>query len=102
MKKETCKKLPADADAVKAGNITPEELKKLSEVDIRTVNAKDLVDIGDVRINQELPVKERVLDYIRQVKNPYCYISHGVVVKIGFSGTRKLEECLSACISREA
>lgn len=79
-----------------------EELQELAAVEIRTVKPEELVDMDTVKINQELPVAERVQDYIRQIKNPYCYKSHGVVVKITFAGTKTLEECLGACISMEA
>ena len=79
-----------------------EELQVLAAVDVRDVKSEELVNIENVHINMELPVKERVADYVRQIKNPYCYISHGVVVKIGFAGTRTLEECLAACVSMEA
>jgi hypothetical protein len=74
--------------------ITAEELRKMSEVDIRTVDRNELVDIETVEINKELPPIERVEDYIRQIKNPYCYLSHGVKVKISFAGKKKLEDCI--------
>jgi hypothetical protein len=74
--------------------ITAEELKRMSEVDIRTVDRNELVDIETVEIRTDLPKEERIMDYIRQIKNPYCYLSHGVVVKISFSGKKKLEDCI--------
>jgi hypothetical protein len=74
--------------------ITAEELKRMSEVDIRTVDRNELVDIETVEIRTDLPKEERILDYIQQIKNPYCYLSHGVVVKISFSGKKKLEDCI--------
>jgi hypothetical protein len=74
--------------------ITAEELRKMSEVDIRTVDRNELVDIETVEIRTDLPKEERILDYIQQIKNPYCYLSHGVVVKISFSGKKKLEDCI--------
>ena len=77
-------------------------LCEMAKVDVRTVNADDLVDIADVHIDKELPVKDRLADYITQIKNPYCYKSHGVIVKISFAGTRKLEECIGACVAMEA
>ena len=77
-------------------------LDTLQEIDIRTVDPKDLVDIKDVTIREELPLPERVRDYIQQIKNPYCYLSHGTVVKIRFIGSRTLEECINSCISMEA
>ena len=82
--------------------ILPADLREMAAVDIRTVNPEELVDMKNVKINPNLPVKERVADYINQIRNPYCYKSHGVVVKISFSGTKKLEDCLGACISMEA
>ncbi len=77
-------------------------LDTLQEIDIRTVDPKDLVDIKDVTIREELPLPERVRDYIQQIKNPYCYLSHGTVVKIRFTGSRTLEECINSCVSMEA
>lgn len=78
--------------------ITKDELRRMSEVDIRTVNPDTLVDISDVKINPDLPVKERIADYIRQIGNPYCYKSHGITVKISFAGKKTLEECILNCV----
>lgn len=75
--------------------ITIDELKKMSEIDIRTVDKNTLVDVEDIQIRTDLPKRERIAEYIRQIKNPYCYISHGVVVKISFAGKCTLEECLA-------
>ena len=38
---------------------------------------------------------------VEQIKNPYCYLSNGVIVKISFAGRDTLEECLSRCIMSE-
>lgn len=86
----------------KVNNVLFEELKEHSQVDIRSVDPKGLVDIKDVTIREDLPIPERVRDYIRQIKNPYCYLSHGTVVKIRFAGSRTLEECINSCVSMEA
>ena len=73
---------------------TIEELQEMAAVDT-------LVDLDDVEIHTELPLEERIADYIRQVKNPYCHISNGMIVKISFAGQDTLEACLSRCISPE-
>ena len=82
----------------KTKNAILHELKKLSEVDVRTIDPAELVDIESVRIRTELPERERVLDYLEQIKNPYCYLYHGIVVKLSFSGKCRLEDCLKDCI----
>lgn len=80
---------------------TLEELQEMAAVDIRTVDKNTLVDLDDVEIHTELPLEERIADYIHQVRNPYCHISNGMIVKISFAGKDMLEECLSRCISAE-
>lgn len=50
---------------------TIEELQEMAAVDIRNVDKSTLVDLDDVEIHTELPLEERIADYIRQVKNPY-------------------------------
>jgi len=71
-----------------------ERLREMKETNIEQVNRDDLVDIKDVKIKTELPLEERILDYIRQIKNPYCYLDHGVIVKLSFTGERSIEDCL--------
>ena len=67
--------------------LTCEELKAMQEVDVRTVNREALRDIRDVEINASLPKRERILDFIRQIGNPYCYRHGDYVVKISFTDT---------------
>ncbi|MDD3415789.1 MAG: hypothetical protein PHY47_17580 [Lachnospiraceae bacterium] len=78
-----------------------DHLRKMEQTNIREVRKEDLVDIADVEIDSSLPVEERVSNYLKQIKNPYCYLSHGVIVKISFAGQSKLEECMSRCIAME-
>ena len=67
--------------------LTCEELKAMQEVDVRTVNREALRDIRDVEINASLPKGERILDFIRQIGNPYCYRHGDYVVKISCTDT---------------
>ncbi len=73
---------------------TLEELKAMSQVDITSVERSTLVDIESIQINQELPYEERMADYIRQIKNPYCYLYKGMIIKVSFTGERNIEDCL--------
>jgi hypothetical protein len=73
-----------------------EKLQKMREIDIREVDKNSLVDIQDVKIHTELSDRERMVDFIKQIGNPYCYVCNGIVVKIKFAGKKSLEECLKA------
>ena len=65
--------------------LTMEAVKAMKDVDIRTVDPETLRDIRDVQVRTELPKKERMLDFIRQIGNPYCYRHGKYVVKVTFS-----------------
>lgn len=65
----------------------PMTLREMKEIDIRTVDPETLVDIKNVSINTDLPIDERKKDYIKQVKNPYCFKCGKVVVKMSFAET---------------
>lgn len=63
------------------------QLAQMANTDINQVDRKDLVDIRTVTVNKELPLGERICDYIKQIKNPYCFKVSDTVVKIKFSDT---------------
>lgn len=70
-----------------------------STFDIRTVDRSALVDIRDVMVNMALPKRERVMDFIRQIGNPYCYRHGKYVVKVSFADTDiSLEDRLESYI----
>lgn len=71
------------------------------KVDIRTVDKRDLVEIHEVQIDTNLPQRERLQDYVKKIRNPYCYLYNGIVVKVSFSGKRRLEDCLKSAMFGE-
>lgn len=62
-------------------------LAQMKEVDIHTVDRESLVDIREVQIDGKLPRERRFEDFLRQIKNPYCYRCGKIVVKVSFSDT---------------
>ncbi len=71
------------------------DLEQMKQVDIRTIDREELVDIRDVKIDETLPQEQRFIEFVRQIKNPYCYKCGKAVVKISFSDTEiTLEERL--------
>lgn len=81
--------------------ITASELEAMKNTDIRDIEKSSLVDISDINIDASLPYEERIVDYINQIKNPYCYCDHGMIIKIEFAGKRTLEDCILDCIALE-
>ena len=62
----------------------------------RIVSAEsELTDIRDIRINPALSKEERLEDFIRQIKDPYCFKCGKFTVRAQFSANGvSLEDCL--------
>lgn len=52
------------------------------------MNINDLTDIRDLKINQNLPVKERLSEFTEKVKNPYIFKYGDKIIKIKHSGAK--------------
>lgn len=48
-------------------------LEEMKNIDVRTVNPETLVDVTKIVIDESLSKEERVAEYLRQVRNPYCF-----------------------------
>lgn len=59
--------------------------KAMKEVDVQTVDPETLVDLNSVVIPDGLSKEERIKEFVRQIKNPYCYKVGKMIVKVEFS-----------------
>lgn len=74
-------------------------IEQMRNVDVRTVDPETLVDRSRLQIDETLPREERLKQYICQLKNPYCYLDDGVVVKVSFNDVQEtIEDRLEAYI----
>lgn len=62
------------------------DFEVLRQVDVRTVDPDTLVDIKELDIDKTLPREQRMAEFVRQVKNPYCFKVGKVAVSVGYSG----------------
>lgn len=60
--------------------------EEMQAVDVRTVDREALVDVTRIKIDEGLAKEERLKEFIRQVKNPYCFRVGDMVVKNVYSG----------------
>jgi len=73
------------------------DIGALKSVDIRTVDPSTLEDIRNVNIDPDLPFVEKALDYIQQIKNPYCFTCGDMIVKVSHAETTtSLEDCMES------
>ena len=54
-----------------------------------------LADIRDVSVDPKLPKEERIAEFLRQIKNPYCFKCGKFTVRAQFADNGvSLEDCL--------
>ena len=45
----------------------------------------ELVDILTVSVSKELPKEERIAEFVRQIKNPYCFRCGDFTIRASFA-----------------
>ena len=62
-------------------------------------NQNELTDIRTVSIDPSLPKAERIAEFLRQIKNPYCFKCGKFTVRAQFAPNGvSLEDCLKQLI----
>lgn len=64
--------------------ITLQELEQLNEIDVEKVDRCTLINVEEISIDASLPVTQRMVKYLEQVKNPYCFLCGETPVKVCF------------------
>jgi aspartate carbamoyltransferase regulatory subunit len=65
------------------------ELDKMSQMAISEIDPNTLVNVSAVSVDTALPQAERVQQFLRQIHNPYCFMSGDTPVRIRFAGADK-------------
>ncbi len=76
-----------------------DKLRTMQNIDPLTVSADNLVDINEVNVNKELSKSERIAEFIKQIKNPYCFKCGKFIVKARYTDNGlSMEDCLQSII----
>ena len=74
----------------------------LKNLDIRTIRPDTLEHIENVKRNTDLPVEERMMEFVRQIKNPYFFRCGKLIVQVEYSDTDKtINDCLKEFIESQ-
>ena len=63
-------------------------IETMKNVSPKTVDRSTLVQRSSVRLDPAAPREERLREFIKQIRNPYCYLDGKTVVKITFAFIR--------------
>lgn len=60
------------------------DITSMKDVDIRSVDKSNLVDLETIQIDSSKPVQERIQSFLQQIQNPYCFRIGEVAVKVNY------------------
>lgn len=66
-----------------------EDWQKMQQIDIKSVNPEEVVDISQIEIDRRQPVARRVKNYVETVQNPFLVKVGDYIVKLGYSDGRE-------------
>lgn len=82
--------------------ITKNQLDIYKTQNIQDVPVTELKDINSIIVDKSLPPTLRILSYIEQVGNPYCFKVGDVKVKIDYaSNGPTLQSCLENILRKK-
>ena len=72
------------------------KLKEYKEMNINEIDKDKISDISEINISRRKSSKQRILDFLNEIENPYFFKVSDTVVQIGFSDDSNLtaDDCL--------
>ena len=75
------------------------DINALKNITLDRVDVDSLADIKDVSVDKSLSREERIAEFVRQIKNPYCFRCGKFIVKARFADNGvSLEDCLQSIL----
>ena len=65
------------------------QICQMKNRDIRTIEQSELQELPQDAVEHGLPQEERLKNLLDKVRNPYCYLDNGIIVKLNFAKTRR-------------
>ena len=71
----------------------------MKQLSIKECDKEQLTDLSSIEIDREKSRQERMLDYLRQVKNPYYFRVGDVAVRLVFDEDgRSFQQCMEELV----
>ena len=58
------------------------QVHQMKNRDIRTIEQSELEKLPQDAVEHGLPQEERLKNLLDKVRNPYCYLDNGIIVKL--------------------
>lgn len=82
--------------------ILKNKIEDSKKIVIEEVNDKKIDNIDLIKINRKNSRNIRIVNFIKETKNPYCFLVDDMVVKIEYSNNNKrIGQCISNLITNK-
>jgi len=79
--------------------INTQELEAMSQQNIESSSREQLKSLSDVQLESDAPQVEKILSFIEQISNPYCFLSGKTPVKVCFTENgKKINEAIESIL----
>lgn len=76
--------------------IDSKQLVQMSQQSIEETRKETLVDISTIKIDDTLTPEQKVISFLEQIKNPYCFLCGNTPVRVCYAdGAPDLGEILT-------
>ena len=76
------------------------KIKKCRNMSLDEISLEDVDEISSIKIDKRKSSNERILEFLKECKNPYIFKVNNNLVKISFSDTSKTaDDCLTNVLS---
>lgn len=73
--------------------MTFNNLEEFKNIDLENINCDTLTDLASIKINKEDDKIDKILNFLKDVKNPYIFKHGDIIVKCSFSDSgSRIEE----------
>lgn len=77
------------------------KINNYKSMNIKNINASEIDNIDNIKIDENLEPEERVIDFLKKVSNPYFFNIDGYVVKFSYQENGvEAEECIHDAIKQ--
>lgn len=74
-------------------------IENMKQISIKKCDKEQLTDILNIEIDETKSKQERMMDYLRQVKNPHYFRVGDVAVHLVFNeGGRSFQQCMEELV----
>lgn len=72
------------------------KLNKYKKMNLEDINIDNLIELSNVKITRKKSSKQRILDFLNEIDNPYFFKVNGRIVQIAFNDESSLSanDCL--------